>query len=281
MDEGTSESRLAGEMLHGVIERVNSIMNQNDDGEEIKNPLLDDVTASMVKMCQEMEEDSAEKQSVITKLQRALENANSETSTKLLKNQFNKIMSRTIKRRGVLRKQSERMNMMSGSSEKRVRVRRRRRRKRRREEKKRVIPKPPSNLERRARLREESERLREEAEVRRKKIASRKGRVLRRKQKENFVSSNRNVSSSSSPTRRRKKKRVKPVQRERMISNRVTTRLEDWLSSHVLSEDDKKIVLIFCLRIIKVLGTRRIWFIVVAVMIMRSSYRWKENGHGV
>ena len=115
VDEGTSESRLAGEMLHGVIERVNSIMNQNDD-EEIKNPLLDDVTASMVKMCQEMEEDSAEKQSVITKLQRALENANSETSTKLLKSQFNKIMSRTAKRRGVLRKQSERMNMMSGSS---------------------------------------------------------------------------------------------------------------------------------------------------------------------
>ena len=95
-DEGTSESRLAGEMLHGVIERVNSIMNQNDD-EEIKNPLLDDVTASMVKICQEMEEDSAEKQSVITKLQRALENANSETSTKLLKSQFNKIMSRTAK----------------------------------------------------------------------------------------------------------------------------------------------------------------------------------------
>ena len=247
VDEGTSESRLAGEMLHGVIERVNSIMSQNDDGEDttgIKNSLLDDVTASMVKMCQEMEEDSSEKQSVITKLQRALENANSETSTKLLKNQFNKIMkSRIIKRRGVLlRKQSERMNRMSGSSEESKSEKKKKKKKKKRgKRKKRVIPKPPSNLERRARLREESERLREEAEVRRKKVASRKGRVLRRKQKENFVSSNRNVSSSSSPTRRRRKKveLVKPVQRERMISNRVTTRLEDWLNSHVLSEDDQ------------------------------------------
>ena len=144
VDEGTSESRLAGEMLHGVIERVNSIMSQNDDGEDttgVKNSLLDDVTASMVKMCQEMEEDSAEKQSVITKLQRALENANSETSTKLLKSQFNKIMSRTAKRRGVLRKQSERMNMMSGSSaeESKSEKKKKKKKKKRGKRKKRMI----------------------------------------------------------------------------------------------------------------------------------------------
>ena len=113
--------------------------------------------------------DSAEKQSVITKLQRALENANSETSTKLLKSQFNKIMSRTAKRRGVLRKQSERMNMMSGSSAEESKSEKKKKKKKKKRGKKRVIPKPPSNLERRARLREESERLREEAEVRRKK----------------------------------------------------------------------------------------------------------------
>ena len=82
-------------------------------------------------------------------------------------------------------------------------------------------------------------------------------------------------------TEKKKKKRETCATREK-ISNRVATRLEDWLSSHVLSEDDNKDGLKFLSSNHQ--GPRNetnAVNIVVAVMIMRSSYRWKESGHGV
>ena len=238
-DVSTPESRLAGEMLRDVIKKVNSIMNQDieEDMPLVTNPLLDDVTASMVKMCQEMEEDSAQKHIVITKLQRALESASSDTTTKMLKIQFDKIMTRNSKRRGILKKHTDMLNVIGNRSSSKPLEESKRKKEKKKRRKKKYIPKPPSNLERRARLREE-------AEMRAKKRLSQNGRVVCRKQKENYKSSNRNVSSSSSsssssPTRRRRNvEMMKPIQRERKISNRVTTRLEDWLCSHVLNEDN-------------------------------------------
>jgi len=233
VDQGTTESRLAGEMLHGVIERVNSIMSNNDDYDCIsKNDrLLDNVTASMVKMCQDMEKDSAEKQKVITNLQHALENTNSTNSTKMLMNQYNEIMKRSTKRSGISKKKTAmRRSVNTTKSSRVIEEDKDKKRKKKKKKKMKKIPKPPSNTERRARIRREEALLRN--------VRSNHARE-KQQQKENSVRINRKRNISISPSRRKMNHSSSRVEKKPQISDRVATRLEQWLSSHVLSDDEE------------------------------------------